>query len=440
MLKRFLSNQVISRRSKKVSFMQFDAKYKQVLKNFIALGIVQGTNFLVPLLTTPFIIQTTGINTFGVIAEVQSFMLLLVTIGDYGFNVTAVKEISIHNKNRTELSIIFGKVLTLKVLICFFLFIITVLFAFFVVSLEKRDFYLYGFFLLLGYTFFPTWFFQGIEEMKYISYLNAISKLFYVVLLYFVVKTSQDGVWVLCFLGISILISSVFSYVFAIKRYRIFIVIPSFDSILLELRKGFYVCLSHFSTAITNQFNPFLLSLFFTPQMVGYYSVAEKVVMAVWQILSVFSQAIYPRLCKIIHSFEQSLSFMKSVFIPFFVSICILCIFIFFLSDEIIFIFAREENIHSILLLKVLLFVIPIVLLNVPAYQFLLANSLQKYYFYIYISGMFIHLVVSILAVYFIGMIGICYAIIFTQIFITAGLYYMLYTKIIIKQRNKFVI
>jgi PST family polysaccharide transporter len=174
--------------------------------------------------------------------------------------------------------------------------------------------------------------------------------------------------------------------------------------------------------------------------MVGYYSVAEKVVMAVWQILSVFSQAIYPRLCKIIHSFEQSLSFMKSVFIPFFVSICILCIFIFFLSDEIIFIFAREENIHSILLLKVLLFVIPIVLLNVPAYQFLLANSLQKYYFYIYISGMFIHLVVSILAVYFIGMIGICYAIIFTQIFITAGLYYMLYTKIIIKQRNKFVI
>jgi PST family polysaccharide transporter len=424
MLKRFLSNQVISRRSKKVSFMQFDAKYKQVLKNFIALGIVQGTNFLVPLLTTPFIIQTTGINTFGVIAEVQSFMLLLVTIGDYGFNVTAVKEISIHNKNRTELSIIFGKVLTLKVLICFFLFIITVLFAFFVVSLEKRDFYLYGFFLLLGYTFFPTWFFHGIEEMKYISYLNAISKLFYVVLLYFVVKTSQDGVWVLCFLGISILISSVFSYVFAIKRYRIFIVIPSFDSILLELRKGFYVCLSHFSTAITNQFNPFLLSLFFTPQMVGYYSVAEKVVMAVWQILSVFSQAIYPRLCKIIHSFEQSVSFLKDTFVPFFISICLLCIGVFLFSAEIIHLFTKANHADSVFFLRVLLFVIPITTLNIPPYQLLLANSLQKYHFYVYVSGMFVHITTSVIAIHFMGIAGMCYAILFTQTFITLGLYY----------------
>ena len=40
--------------------------------------------------------------------------------------------------------------------------------------------YILSFGAVIGGTFFPVWFFQGIETMKYIAYLNIIGEFIYV--------------------------------------------------------------------------------------------------------------------------------------------------------------------------------------------------------------------------------------------------------------------
>lgn len=58
----------------------------RVFSNFMALGILQGTNFLLPVLVMPFVIKKIGADGYGVVAVAQAVMLIFCTVTDYGFN------------------------------------------------------------------------------------------------------------------------------------------------------------------------------------------------------------------------------------------------------------------------------------------------------------------------------------------------------------------
>ena len=87
---------------------------KRLASNFFSLATLQGLNYLLPLITFPYLVSTLGIEKFGILAFATAFILFFQVFTDYGFNLTATKEISIYRKNVEKLSEIYSAVMTIK--------------------------------------------------------------------------------------------------------------------------------------------------------------------------------------------------------------------------------------------------------------------------------------------------------------------------------------
>jgi hypothetical protein len=68
--------------------MESTSRRNRVFSNFMALGILQGANFLLPVLVIPFVIKKIGADGYGVVAVAQVVMLTFCTVTEYGFNLT----------------------------------------------------------------------------------------------------------------------------------------------------------------------------------------------------------------------------------------------------------------------------------------------------------------------------------------------------------------
>ena len=74
-------------------------EYNKISKNFIALVLLQVTNFVIPILIIPHLIKTLGIDKFGIVSLAQTIMIYLFVVVDYGFSLSAVKNISLNKGN-----------------------------------------------------------------------------------------------------------------------------------------------------------------------------------------------------------------------------------------------------------------------------------------------------------------------------------------------------
>lgn len=85
-----------------------------ILKNAASLLLIQGANFILPLVTFPYLVRVLGPSNFGVLAFSFAVVAYGVLLADYGFNLSASKRIAEIRGDRRMLSKTFWSVLTAK--------------------------------------------------------------------------------------------------------------------------------------------------------------------------------------------------------------------------------------------------------------------------------------------------------------------------------------
>ena len=88
-----------------------DKEISTLITNFFSLVIIQALNVLLPFLTIPYLIGRIGLENFGLLTFVHSFILFLVIFVEYGFNISTTREISIHSNEKEAVSRIYSEVL-----------------------------------------------------------------------------------------------------------------------------------------------------------------------------------------------------------------------------------------------------------------------------------------------------------------------------------------
>jgi PST family polysaccharide transporter len=104
-------------------------EYNKISKNFISLVLLQVTNFVIPILIIPHLIKTLGVDRFGIVSLAQTTMIYLFVIVDYGFSLSAVKDVSINREDKVYLNRVFSEVMITKFflgIMAFFLLLIAV--------------------------------------------------------------------------------------------------------------------------------------------------------------------------------------------------------------------------------------------------------------------------------------------------------------------------
>lgn len=406
-----------------IIFMRINYNRK-LFSNFVSLSIVQGINFLIPLLITPYVITKVGITSIGTIALAQTVMIYLSTITDYSFNVSAVKDMTIYKEDSIRSSKIFFTVLASKLLITFLLFLLLLVLIFFIpVMRQHAMLYLLGFIFVIAQAFTVNWFFLGIEKMHFITIGSLVSRLIFVVLVFIFITGKEDDKLFLFFLGMGNLVAALFSVVVAIRLLKLQFFRPLWTDIMNELKTGWHVTLSVLSLNTYLLSGIFILRFFTNDTIVGYYSVASRVFFAARQVLAVFSEAVYPHVCQLVlKGKEAGRLFFKQVYLPLLAATVAGSVLLYLLSPQVIFFFTKEHVELPVFLLRLLSFVPVIVCLNIPAYQLLLAFDRKKSYLRVFGFATILNIGINILLVNIWGATGTVLGIIITEFFITAGL------------------
>jgi polysaccharide transporter, PST family len=402
---------------------------KKLLSNFFALGIIQGANFVLPILVMPFVIRRIGASLFGVISVAQVVMIFLSTVSDYGFNLTATRDIAFFKEDKEKISRIFSNVLASKFLICTGILIILLLLAPFIPLIRGHFLlYIFGFAYVIGQSTMVSWFFQGMEKMQFITISTLIARILFVILVFIFIRQKEDYIYFLFFLGVGNIAAGFFSIYLAFRIFKLEFYTPRWADIRYELKEGWHLTVSNLSINTYQNINILVLRIFTNDLIVGYYSIAEKIFFAIRQVLGIFSQVVYPHICQLTRKSQQASShFFKQFYLPFLILLCLGCTGVFFLSPYVIQIFLGRKEELPVLLLRILSFVPIIVCLNIPAYQVLLAFDRKRSYFRILVSAMFVSLITNLLFCSGWGAVGTTVSIVITELFVTSGLNWELY-------------
>lgn len=393
--------------------------YKKILTNYFYLTIIQALNYLLPFITFPYLVRVLGIEKFGLIAFANAATSYFVIIADYGFNLTAPYEITINKNNRNKLIEIFSSILTIKFLLSTLSFVILCLLIF---SLPKFKcnalLYIFSFGTVLGTVIFPVWFFQGIEEMRYIALLDFISKLLSTISIFIFIKQSSDFLLVPILNSMGAITSGIMGIVIIKIKFKVYFKIPHKKIIKKNLINGWNIFISRVYVNLYTSTNILILGFMTNNTIVGSYSVAEKIINAFNKVFQPASQALYP--------FMANLYSNKNSFFIYFKKICMLfglLTFLFFFllklfNIEIVTIVNGRMNTEISSILSILTFSIFFSPYGSFLTQTLVILKKNKTLNKIFLIAFLYNSIVVPTAIFFISASGMAYAVVSVQILI----------------------
>jgi len=272
---------------------------ERVFKNSFYLFILQGANYILPLLVIPYLVRVLGMETFGLLAFVTASINIFRSFVSYGFDLTGTQLISRNRLNIKKVTIFFNSIVIVKILLAFlsFIFILGIIFVF-DKFFNNWDLIFISSFLMFSDALFPIWFFQGIEKMQVITYLRILHKTVYVLMIFIFVDTKENVLLVPLFDFMGALFITFFAYSFIRKTFKIKFFFPKYKYLLLQIKMGWHVFLSKVSVIFYTSFNTFILGILTTNEIVGYYSLAEKIYMAIRNLFTPIIQALFPFLSR----------------------------------------------------------------------------------------------------------------------------------------------
>src|ERR1700676_3953032 len=166
---------------------------RRVVGNATSVMAVQAGSYILPLVNIPYLLRVIGPEHYGLIAFSQAMMAYFVTLNDYGFNLSATRELSVHRDDLALRSELYSTVMTIKCSLCLVSFVILCTLVHFVPRFHQdAPVFFASFGTVVGSMLFPRWFFQGIEKMYLISLENLVMNAVFTAGIYVFVRHSSD--------------------------------------------------------------------------------------------------------------------------------------------------------------------------------------------------------------------------------------------------------
>lgn len=132
-------------------------KQVSLKKNLVSMYLMHGSNFIFPLITLPYLVRVLGPDKYGLLTFVQGFIQYFLIITDYGFNLSATRQIAINRGDNTKVSKIFCATIFLKLVFMLTSFILLSTIIITIPKFRHDGFiYLLAFLSVLGSVFFRS--------------------------------------------------------------------------------------------------------------------------------------------------------------------------------------------------------------------------------------------------------------------------------------------
>lgn len=269
---------------------------QSVKVNYILNLINTGTQMLFPLITFPYVCRVIEADGIGQINFFQSIISYISLFTCLGIPMYAIREIARDRSDVVKMNRTAMEILLLHSMLTLVGYAIVAILCLTVPQIQVNI----PLFLILSLTIFFTaigseWFYQGIEDFKYITIRGLIIKTVSVVLLFIFVKSKTDLLYYGCYTVFGVLGGNIFNF-FRLRKYihRENIIFSE-----LHIKRHIKPVLKVFSfsvvTSIYLQLNTVLLGFLKNTLAVGYFAAATKVMQMLLTMSACLGSVMMPR-------------------------------------------------------------------------------------------------------------------------------------------------
>jgi len=322
-------------------------KYKKLIQNnsviFQNLTYITLLELFVtvsPLITYPYLIKTLGYELYGLVITAQVIASYAVILVDFGFRSISAKDISIHRNDKNKLSEIISSIFIIRSILWIGSFIV----YYFVISIIPiYNKHLVLFLFAFGATFndllFPQFYFQGIEKMKFITFINIGINSIFILLIFLFIKNKTDYYLVPLFKSIGFFIGGLISMFIIFFIHKIKFTVPKFCVLKAYIKEALPIFSTKIITSIKDKFSYILLGSLIGMDEVVIYDLGAKLTAILVKPATILSRVLLPKIAKEknIKLFKKTLLGIAVIIVLIILIINLLLPFIvkFFLSDTI---------------------------------------------------------------------------------------------------------
>lgn len=391
---------------------------KRLLENFISIYSIQVVGMVLPLITLPYVIKTLGFDNYGLIILASSLIAYFQSITDFSFRITATRDVAVFRDSPKKLNLIYSKVLMIKAIFLLVSFaLLTIIILVYPPFYKERLVFFLTMPMLLGYTLFPEWYFQGIEKMRYITLLNFSLKIFFTICVFIFIKNKSDY-WIYPLLQSagSVGIGIVAQFILIKKHKLKFIWLP-LRIIKRTIVTNFPIFLTQFLPTLYNNTTTFLLGIMTTNSLLGIYSAIYTVVDISITFLRTISLVFFPFLNRKKEAFQK---YKKLIF-----SLSFILFFGCIIFHPFVFWFLNITYENALLVLSILSFgILGIGMNDIFGTNYFIIKRADKLVMYNTIIASILGLIFSFPLVYFFGIIGAALNLTFSRLLMGGRLYY----------------
>ncbi len=380
------------------------------IRTFFNLGFV--------IIIFPLVARKLGAENLGKVQYVEAVIAYFILFINLGIDTYGKREVALYRNDKEKLSKIVLDLLTI-------LFITTILgsitYIFFINYFVKeitmkRIFILYIFYILLN-LFNVEWFYTGIENQSYITKRNMMFKIISAFVIVVFIKSQQD---IYIYVGILIfsLVGSNLLNIFNLRKY-IDVKKVKIREVKKHIKPLFTLFFSVLALSISYNLDSIMIKNIVGDKELGYYSFAMKFgkmpLIFATSIVAIF----YPRLCNLLGQGKKEEYYKLTTF-----GIESILLFsfptsigMFTLSDIIVKIFAGNEFLSSIPIMKIFsIFILVMGIALCTGSMTLVANKRDRIYSLSVVFGSSLNFLFNIIFISKIGALGAAIASLITEI------------------------
>lgn len=354
---------------------------RSIKLNYILNTMYQILILIVPLITTPYISRTLGANGIGIYSYTYAIISYFMLFAVMGTSTYAQRTIAYYQSDKIQRSVKFFEILSFRIITTF---ICVATYIVYLVSpiCKYREVAFLQLIYLISVALDVSWLFQGMEDFKRIVLRNTVAKIFNVLLVFVLVKTSDD-VWIYTIIlaGMTLIANiSIWPYVPQYIQRVPFGQLKPFG----EIKE----IISLFAPTIAVQVYAVLDKIMIGYIAVdavenGYYEQTEKVVRMALAIVTALGTVMIPRIAQLFHdnNWEKIKSYLtKSYQFVWFLGVPIMCGLIGIANTFVPVFYGPGYERIEILLPIYSCLVVAVALSNVTGCQYLIPTKKQNVY------------------------------------------------------------
>lgn len=269
---------------------------KSVKVNYIYSLMYQLLAIIAPLITAPYISRVLNVSDIGIYSYTQSVVFNYILFGTIGLTVYGQREIASITAKKKDVSECFSELLYLRII----LMSASIVVFFFCCVLNGNYSVAYSIELMQLFSAMLdiAFLFQGLEEFKKIALRNGIVKILNIVLIFSLVRSSDDLNWYIFCCAIGSIVSCVIIWVSKPKDVHL-IKVPV-KSIFAHLIPAIALFIPQVAVEVYTVLDKTMLGMLTEKAESGYYEQANKIIKILLTIVTSLGTVMLSRVSKLL--------------------------------------------------------------------------------------------------------------------------------------------